>query len=427
MSDLGDEDRDILQVFRKGGGGGGGACRAFEDLVDNMSKGRLEEFVGRMRHKAQDANDAFTHCKMLFSHKRTRGMAVLLCVELLQAGKLSDKAAFRCIPEIRAAIVDCAYVGGIGVGAGNACSEEEEAGERIDFLTRLCTDILGFLCQDDANNDHCDASGGGGGGRVQRRVPNDRNYGGSTSVENFVKALELLPAALQGLENQASPEAGNPAGRESSGDNRRVANGGSLNAAAVRTRIISETLGSSWPACCVLPLLRVLTEISLTESEKAQACRHVVDSSSEIPEEHTIGLIEVLLSYAEKYGDMRWLEAGRCVLERTPERLLGDAYCVVEISLHNGSRLMGLINSTLGLNDAAQDHRSRKSGDDHQHSAANEARLSQLTVTDFFLMLIVAQNDLFRERVMDTMIFELGTSESFPAGAHASSSPPSKA
>jgi hypothetical protein len=108
---------------------------------------------------------------------------------------------------------------------------------------------------------------------------------------------------------------------------------------------------------------------------------------------------------------MRWLEAGRCVLERTPERLLGDAYCVVEISLHNGSRLMGLINSTLGLNDAAQDHRSRKSGDDNQHSSADEVKLSQLTVTDFFLMLIVAQNDLFRERVMDTMIVELGTCE----------------
>lgn len=409
---------DAMQVFREGGGcgGGAGACKAFTELVEGMTEGRLEELVEGLRWKTSDAGEACDHCKMIFSHKRTRDMGVLLCVQLLQGGKFSDKAAFRCVPEIRAAIIDCASVGGAGAGETGGVDEGDEedvAEERVRFLTRLCSDILGFLQQDIGEDGGSNIGGSTGWPRV----------GGAVEMDGFIKALELLPSVLQGFENQATPGTGkqSTSGRERRGARERDGsngeargescrkNGSGMNSAAVRTKVISDVLGSTWPASCVFPILRVLTEVSLTESEKAEACKHVVDSSTEIPEDHTIGLIEILLSTAEKYGDMRWLEAGRCVLERTPERLLGDAYCVVEISLHNGSRLMGLINSSLGLTDAGDDRKSRRGAVERADlPASNEENRFQLTVTDFYLMLIVAQNDLFRERVMDTMVIELG-------------------
>lgn len=345
----------------------------FESKIAALSHSQLDELVVGLRQRAPDAAEAVAYCRMLFATERTREMGLVLCVQLFQGGCFSERAAFRCMPEVRAAIEDSCSVRARAKGGDEHVTA---------LLARICDALIGFLSIDSGV--------------------------GASSLEGYAQALELLPTVLQCLDNLAIkpntcvPRGPNARQREAERQESEEAN--KTSASAVRASVVDSILSSTWPPELVLAIQLVLVEVCLSKEEQARACARIDGDGLQVPEEHVIGLVQSSLAMAEKCGDVRWLDASRRVLEMTPEHMLGDAYCVVEMSLQSGSRLMGLLLQSFASLTSEDKGNLKPQG--RAHGASNLQSLSPsfaLTVSDFNLMLVVAQNDLFRDIVMDAM------------------------
>jgi hypothetical protein len=364
----------FVKAFKEGGKDG------FAKKMQHASHAEVDNLVNALRLKASEADGAVSYCKMLFSNERTREMSMILCIQLLQSRSFSEKASFRCLAELRTAMMDMAI-------SSRPCNKSRST--TVNILNRICDRLIGFL----RGNQH--------------------NFSG------YSQALELLPAALQCLDSLHSESRLHDRSSDNtddmSGQDERVNMPEPASATSVRQDMLEKIFSSSWPGAMVLPLELALGDICLTDQEQLSACNKIRQHQDTVPEDHMIGLIQACLSMAEKSGQMHWLDAGRGLLERTPEHLLGDAYCIAEMSLQSGSSLMGLLLnyfSSLGLeanggapmSGVAQSHASNQAC----NGAAASSPALALTVTDVNLMLVVAQNDLFRDLVMDAMTGALG-------------------
>jgi hypothetical protein len=374
----------FVEAFQKDGRDG------FAEKIQGISHSEMDELISGLRTRALDAEAAVPYCRMLFSHDKTREMSMLLCTQLLQNRNFVERTSTRCLAELRTALMDL-------TSSARLCDKRHS--EAVNLVGRMCERLTGFLRSTGAH---------------------------PPCLKGHSQALELLPAAVQCLDILARDSrrakartAGGATTTVPPTEDEDMQNNASepLCAASIRQDTIENVFKASWPGETVLPLELALTDMCLTDQEQLLACNKIGEHRDTVPQDHLIGLIQICLAMAEKTGHMLWLDSARDLLERTPEHLLGDAYCIVEMSLQSGSRLMGLlINYFSSLGTTERESPSvpstasnlNFSGSQQRASSGDASRSMALTVADVNLMLVVAQNDLFRDIVMDAMAAALG-------------------
>eukprot|EP00961_Rhodomonas_salina_P099732 1341345-Rhodomonas_salina.3 len=320
----------LVQAFRQQDDG---LPALIQDVLDSDIDGLLDEL--KVRASYDDPDEVVALARLLLSQQRTREKAALHCIRLIQEQTIKDRAAFRCLPDLRAAFVDSFAERG-----------DIQKSSASGLLQNTSDIILSFL---KSGSDGLDES----------------------SQSGFSQALELLPTVLECLSTEAFFL-------------RRKTPKKTKDSAPLWTAdgVISHIVDSSWPSQMVLPLLSVLIDADLTQQQQEQACAKVASALTQVPEAHLNGLVQCALSAAGKFEAACWMNTVRRLLNAAPPNTLRDIFCIIEISLQNGSTQLELLLEVF---------------------AANAGGENAITASDVTLLLLVAQNDLCRFTVMETV------------------------
>jgi hypothetical protein len=166
---------------------------------------------------------------------------------------------------------------------------------------------------------------------------------------------------------------------------------------SIRDFALNTILSSRWPSTLVSPILKAFLESNLCAHEQ-KTIYDKISLLDSIDPDHLIGVIHTSLAFAEKYEDSQWLEVVRYQIDSVPDSILSDAFCVIEISFQTSPRLVSLVTTTLKTQILSTSSMSRK-----KYTSSNSGR-TELTSSDFIIFLLAAQNDLYKDLVVQTLV-----------------------
>jgi hypothetical protein len=331
--------------------------RQLPSLLEKMSSSQIDELVDELEGCIQNDQKFLLSLRFLFHHPKTRVKAFFRSVQLLQLA-ICDRVANLVLPEMHSAVIEC-------------CDQTTVETE----CTRFVEDVVNVIISPFQDE-----------GALMK-----------DGVKGFAHALEIFPTILECLNLH-----------ESVSDSEK---------ASIREYALTLIIDSHWPALLLVPTLKILLEMNLNQAEQSHVYESVMSVSTSIDDTNLIGTIDCALAMAEKYESTRWFDIVRTLVDRTPQSLLSDALCVIEISFQNCPRLVMLLLSSL--------KRECKPGS-HKLESASTSSLSsklshQMKSSDFTLLLLAAHNDLYRDSVIQTLLSSILGSLSPPADSVVSS------
>ena len=303
--------------------------RQLPSLLEKMPSSQIDNLLNELEECVHNDQKLLLSLRFLFYHQKTRVKAFFRSLQLLQLS-ICDRAANMVLPEMHSAVVEC-------------CGQATDATECTRFVEDVVNVIISPL-QDE--------------GTLMKE-----------GVKGFAHALEILPTILECLNLH-----------DSVSDSEK---------ASIREYALTLIIDSHWPALLLVPILKILLEMNLNDEEQSLVYESVMSLSTSVDDKNLIGTIDCARAMAEKYENTRWFKIVRLLVDRTPQSLLSDALCVIEISFQNCPKLVNLLLSSL--------KQECKAG-----SLSSPSH--KIKSSDFTLLLLAAHNDLYRDSVIQTLL-----------------------
>ena len=300
-----------------------------------ISDSQLDLLVEDLRFSIDESQQSILSLRVLLSCPRIRTKSVLRAIELLQLG-VPERAAVQIISEVNSSIVD-------------SFDSASETGEEMQsFVEQVLLKILA--------------------------PSQETRILSKEGLKGCAHAIEILPALLDSIPKYSADRS----------------------LSSIREAAMNSILSSPWQSSLVVPLLKTFLEFNLCRKEQQNARDKISSMLSSIQPEDIIGIIDTALALAEKYSELQWFESVRQLIDSTPDAMLGDAFCVIEISFQTSPNLVGLVTSFLKNQRHSE---SSKSIHNSEMSARNK-----MTSSDFVLFLLAAQNDLYKDLVIQSLV-----------------------
>jgi hypothetical protein len=305
-------------------------------LLEKLPTSQIDILLDELEGFIHNDQKLILAIRFLLSHQKTRVKAFFRSLRLLQLA-LSDRYASLVLPEMQSAVIDCFH--------------QYDATECSEFVEDVINVIVSPLQDESLMKD---------------------------GIKGFAHALEIFPTILECLNLQ-----------EIVSESEKV---------SIRENALSLIIDSNWPSLLLVPMLKTLVEINLNQEEQSLVYESVLSVSTSIDHTNLIGTTDCALAMAEKYENARWFDVVRLLIDRTPQSLLSDALCVIEISFQTCPKLVLLLLSTLKPECKPGSHRTAR-------LSSNLKR--KIEGPDFTLLLLAAHNDLYRDSVIQTLFVSI--------------------